>query len=210
MDIPLWHCIDVIQRYLDRHGRSYASGSGDRNFTWLSGLIERTWYDRSFATQPHPASKHEHDNVGDYGADEQSRQAGRRTRHTSRLPNFDPTSAVGAFSRATPSRSTSADQIIPAPSGRSGSPGKAQPSPKKLQIAVAWLRTELAAGEQAAAVVEAKALCAGIAPRTFDRARQRLGVTSRRMGFGRWATYMIALPAVHGTPSEGTNMAGAT
>jgi hypothetical protein len=72
------------------------------------------------------------------------------------------------------------------------------------------LRTELAAGEQAAAEVEAKALCAGISPRTYDRARKRLGVTSRRIGFGRWAKYMIALPGLHGTPSEGANMAGAT
>jgi GH15 family glucan-1,4-alpha-glucosidase len=50
----------------------------------------------------------------------------------------------------------------------------------------------------------------GIAPRTYDRARKRLGITSRRIGFGRWAKYMIALPVVHGTPSEGANMAGAT
>lgn len=82
--------------------------------------------------------------------------------------------------------------------------------PKKIDIAVAWLRTVLTAGERAAAEVEAEALCAGIAPRTYDRARKRLGVTSRRVGFGRWAKYMIVLPVVDGTPIEGANMAGAT
>ncbi len=84
------------------------------------------------------------------------------------------------------------------------------PSPKKIDLAVALLRTLLASGERPAAEVEAKALCAGISPRTYDRARKRLGVTSRRIGFGRWAKYVIALPGRHGTPSEGANMAGAT
>jgi hypothetical protein len=99
--------------------------------------------------------------------------------------------------------------------------GRSCPSAKRVQIVrpdasskpdvvVAWLRTVLAAGERAAAEVEAEALCAGIAPRTLDRARKRLGVTSRRIGFGRWAKYMIALPAVDGTPSKGPNMAVAT
>jgi hypothetical protein len=72
---------------------------------------------------------------------------------------------------------------------------------KKIDAAVAWLRAELASSERPAAEVEATALCMGIAPRTYDRARKRLGVTSRRIGFGRWAKYMIALPVVDGTPS---------
>jgi len=81
---------------------------------------------------------------------------------------------------------------------------------KKIDLAVVWLRTELASGERPAAEDEAKALCIGISPRTYNRARKRLGVTSRRIGFGRWAKYMIALPVVDGTPSEGANMAGTT
>src|SRR5258708_2044102 len=85
-----------------------------------------------------------------------------------------------------------------------------QSTPKKIDTAVALLRAELASGERPAAELEAGALCIGISPRTYDRARKRLGVTSRRIGFGRWAKYMIALPVVDGTPSEEANMAGAT
>jgi hypothetical protein len=51
-DIPLSHCIDVIERYLGRNARSHYSGSGDRNFAWLSGLIETSWHEHSFARQP--------------------------------------------------------------------------------------------------------------------------------------------------------------
>jgi hypothetical protein len=100
-------------------------------------------------------------------------------------------------------------QGLQPPRGAPKSSGLA-PSPKKIDIAVVWLRTLLASGERPAAEVEAKALCAGISPRTYDRARQRLRVTSRRIGFGRWAKYVIALPVVRVTPNEGANMAGAT
>lgn len=93
---------------------------------------------------------------------------------------------------------------------RSRSPRKATaPSPKKIDIAVAWVWIELTNGEQAAAVVEAKARCAGIAPRTYGRARKQLGITSRRVGFGRWAKYMIGLPAVDGTPVASTGAGAA-
>jgi hypothetical protein len=75
--------------------------------------------------------------------------------------------------------------------------------PKKIDLAVAWLRAELARGERPAVEVESNAICAGIAPRTYDRARKRFGNTSRRIGFGRCAKYIIALPVVDGTPREG-------
>jgi hypothetical protein len=61
------------------------------------------------------------------------------------------------------------------------------------------LLTELANGDHAAAAVEAKAQSTGIAPRTYDRARKRLGITSWRVGFGRRAKYLIALPPAHAT-----------
>src|SRR5262249_6047832 len=80
--------------------------------------------------------------------------------------------------------------------------------PRKIDLAVAWLRAELAAGERTAVGVESNAICAGIAPRTYDRARKRLGVTSRRIGFGRCARYMIALPLADGAPAERADMAG--
>jgi len=72
-----------------------------------------------------------------------------------------------------------------------------------------FFNVELAAGEKVAAEVEAKARSVGIAARTYDRARQRLGIMSRRVGFGRKAKYLMALPVVHATPNASTE-AGAT
>jgi hypothetical protein len=224
-DIPLSHCIDVIERYLTGYGRSCPSGSGDRNFAWLNELIQTTWYERSFARQPRPAPKHirNHDWLDEHGAEELHQRPGRRAALTAGLhnidskpDNFEPDSialrqkAVGAFS---PTRQTkpAAEQITPADSGGSRPAGEAQaPSPKKIDVAVAWLRAELAAGEQVAFVVEGKAKSVGIAPRTFDRARHRLGITSRRIGFGRKAKYLMALPAVHEMPITASTEAGTT
>ena len=220
--IPLWHCIEVIERYLRRHGRSHYSGSGDRNFAWLNNLIQTSWYERSFGRPPRPGSRQSrhHDWLDEHGVEEPNQRPGRREAVTAGPPNSvsKPTSCepgrVGLRQKATRARDTRSafPQQGPQPlrtAPKSSGQGLA-PSPKKIDIAAALLRTELAAGEQAAAEVEAKALCAGISPRTYDRARKRLGVTSRRIGFGRWAKYMIALPVVDGTPSKGANMAGAT
>jgi hypothetical protein len=222
-DIPLSHCIDVIERYLTGYGRSCPSGSGDRNFAWLNSLIQTTWYERSFATPPRPALKHSrrHDWIDEYSAEEPNQRPGRRETFTAGPPNF--VSKPGGFEpgriglrqkapRATDTRSAFPQQGPRPPRSAPKSSGQEPaPSPKKIDVAVAWLRAELASGERPAARVEANALCAGISPRTYDRARKRLGVTSRRIGFGRWAKYMIALPpAVDGTPSKGANMAGAT
>jgi hypothetical protein len=222
-DIPLWHCIEVIERYLRRHGRTHYSGSGDRNFAWLNSLIQTTWYERSFAMPPRPTPNHtrHHDWLDEYGAEESNKRPGRRAPFTagphtpvSKPASFEPgrvglrQKTVGAVSPVTRS---AFPQQGPQPLRSALKSGQAPPpTPKKINVAVSWLRAELANGERAAAEVEANALCAGIAPRTYDRARKRLGVTSRRIGFGRWAKYMIALPVVHGTPSEGANMAGAT
>jgi hypothetical protein len=211
--IPLSHCVDVIERYLDRYGRSCPSGSGDRNFAWLNSLIQTSWYERSFATLPHPAPEEisPHDRIRDYGDDEENRQAGHKTPYSARLACLDSRAAVGALSPATPAKSGSVDQIISSRGSRSRSPGKARArGSKKIDTAVAWLGTELANGERMAAVVEAKARSRGIAPRTLDRARQRLGVTSRRVGFGRNAKYIMALPVVDGTPKASSTDAGAT
>jgi hypothetical protein len=209
--VPLTYCVEVIERYLGRHAGSCYSGSGDWNFAWLNSLIQATWHERSFAMPPHPTSERlgrRQDHLDDRGAEE--RQAGRRTPYTAPPHNLNSRPAVGEVSPATPARSTLADKMILLRSSRSRSRGKAQaPSQKKIDIAVAWLRTELANGERESAVVEADALCAGIAPRTYDRARKRLGIISRRVGFGRWAKYLIALPGVNGTPNVASTGAGA-
>ena len=221
-DIPLSHCVDVIGRYLDDYARSHYSGSGDRNFAWLNTLISTTWYDRSFATPPRPTPKHtrHHDWLDEHGVEEPNQRPGRAAAFTagphisvSKQDSCEP-GRVGLRQKATRARDTRSASPQQGPQPPRSAPKsfgqELAASPKKIDLAVALLRSELASGERPAAEVEAKALCIGIAPRTYDRARQRLGVTSRRIGFGRWAKYMIALPVVHGTPSEGANMAGAT
>jgi hypothetical protein len=224
-DIPLSHCVDVIGRYLDDYARSHYSGSGDRNFEWLNSLIQTTWYDRSFARPPRSARNHNrhHDWLEEYDAEEPNQRPGRRAaltarhlNHDSKPDSFEPDrvslrqKAVGAVSPVGGTRSVFPQKIHPKRCASKSSGPMPAPSPKKIDIAVASLRAELASGERAAAEVEATALCAGIAPRTYDRARKRLGVTSRRIGFGRWARYMLALPMLDGAPSEGANMAGPT
>jgi hypothetical protein len=223
-EIPLSHCVDVIERFLRRHAGSCYSGSGDWNFAWLNSLIQTTWYDRSFATPLRPVPKQSrHDNWSDNYGSEEPNQRSRHGADLTAAPKLNPKhdslepdriavrqKAAGAVSPVGGTRSVSPQKIHPKRSASKSSGPMPAPGPTKIDIAVAWLRTVLTAGERPAAEVEAEALCAGIAPRTYDRARQRLGVTSRRIGFGRWAKYVIALPVVHVTPSEGANMAGAT
>jgi hypothetical protein len=221
-DIPLWHCVDVIERFLSRHAGSCYSGSGDWNFAWLNSLIQTSWYERSFVTPPRPTPKHaRHDDwLDEHGAKELNERPGRRAAFTagphtpvSKPASFEP-GRVGLRQKAARARDTRSafpqQGFQPPRSAPKSSGPMPAPGPKKIDLAVALLRTELASGERPAAEVEAKALCIGIAPRTYDRARQRLGVTSRRIGFGRWAKYVIALPVVHVTPGEEANMAGAT
>ncbi len=221
-EIPLSHCVDVIEHFLSRHAGSCYSGSGDWNFAWLNSLIQTSWYERSFARPPRPTPKHaRHDDwLDEHGAEELNERPGRRAAFTAGPPNSvsKPASCepgrVGLRQKAARARDTRSAFPQQGPQPPRSAPKsfgqELAPSPKKIDVAVALLHSELAAGERAAAEVEAKALCAGISPRTYDRARKRLGVTSRRIGFGRWAKYMIALPVVDGTPSEGANMAGAT
>ncbi len=173
-------------------------------------------------TPPRPTPKHaRHDDwLDEHGAEELNERPGRRAAFTAGPPkrvskpdSFEPGGTAprkpaDAFAAPGPTKSASSQQIHQRSASKSSGQMPA-PSPTKIDLAVALLRSELAAGERAAVEVEAKALCAGIAPRTYDRARKRLGITSRRIGFGRSAKYVIALPVVDGTPSKGANLAGA-
>jgi len=225
MSLAIHSCAAVIERYLRRHGRSCPSGSGDRNFVWLNELIETSWYGRSFATTPRPAPKQiRNQDWLDERGEELNQKPRRRSAFAAGIPNddsepesFEPDGidfrqkALGAFSPARQTEPASSEQI-PQPQ-RSASRLSRQtlaPSPKKIDIVVDWLRAELATGEQVAAEVEAKARSVGIAPRTYDRARRRLGINSRRVGFGRKAKYMMALPLAHATPSAASTETGVT
>jgi hypothetical protein len=63
-----------------------------------------------------------------------------------------------------------------------------------LDEAKEFLRTELCKGEVETSVVNEQAHRAGISPRTLQRARERLGVKTRREGFGRDGKFFLSLP----------------
>jgi hypothetical protein len=64
-----------------------------------------------------------------------------------------------------------------------------------LAEAMRVLKDILADGPLAAGNVKRQAATAGVAERTLHRARQALGVTTRRQGFGQGAFYVWAMPA---------------
>jgi hypothetical protein len=64
-----------------------------------------------------------------------------------------------------------------------------------LAEAMRVLKEILADGPMAAGNVKRQAATAGVAERTLDRARQALGVTTRRQGFGQGAFDVWAMPA---------------
>jgi putative DNA primase/helicase len=69
-----------------------------------------------------------------------------------------------------------------------------------LDEALDFLREELRNGEVGADEMKKRAEDAGIAPRTFKRARAKLGVVSRREGFGAGSKSLLSLPDHHTEP----------
>src|SRR5260370_34615606 len=51
-EIPLSHCVDVIEHFLSRHAGSCYSGSGPWNFVLHISLIQTTWHERWSARPP--------------------------------------------------------------------------------------------------------------------------------------------------------------
>jgi len=75
-----------------------------------------------------------------------------------------------------------------------------------LAEAVRVLKEILSDGPLAAGNVKRMAATAGVAERTLHRARQALGVTTRRQGFGQGAYYVWAMPADPPDPmAQGTH-----
>jgi hypothetical protein len=75
-----------------------------------------------------------------------------------------------------------------------------------LAEAVRVLKEILADGPLAAGNVKKQAATAGVAERTLHRARQALGVTTRRQGFGQGGYYVWSMPAAPPTPmAQGTH-----
>ncbi len=168
-DIPLWHCIDVIDRHLTEHRRRYSSGSGDALFIWLDELVRKTWFERQLQAKPNrPTIQRIADHEG----------IGRQNAEDARDRNDRP--VRGKYDR------------VPAQIARPFVPRRGQP--KQIDRAVAFLRRELANGEVAAALLEEKAKASGLSLRTLDRARARLNVTCRRTGFAKSGKSWLSLP----------------
>jgi hypothetical protein len=75
-----------------------------------------------------------------------------------------------------------------------------------LAEAARVLKEILADGPLAAGNIKRMAASAGVAERTLHRARQALGVTTRRQGFGQGAFYVWAMPADPPEPmAQGTH-----
>lgn len=78
-----------------------------------------------------------------------------------------------------------------------------------VEDAAEWLRDRLGKGAEPAKTVKAEARRAGHAPRTLQRAAKRLGVQSRRQGFGEPATWELPSDASR-APSAPHTHSGAT
>lgn len=65
-----------------------------------------------------------------------------------------------------------------------------------LDEAVEWLRGELGDGERPAGEVQSAARSAGVAVKTLRRARERVGVVTRREGFGARGGWLWSLPEI--------------
>jgi hypothetical protein len=165
-DIPLWHCLDAIERFLSRHAGSCYSGSGDWNFAWLNSLIQTSWYERSFAKPPRPALKHSrhHDWLDEHGAEEPNQRPGRRAAFTDVPPNSvsKPTSgepsrvglrqkAASAFSQARDTRDQ--PSLRKAPSRRAALPSRPagryrQPRRRSRRLSLCYEPNSPAANDQ--------------------------------------------------------------
>jgi hypothetical protein len=68
------------------------------------------------------------------------------------------------------------------------------PAQSAEDYAIAFLYRELAEGELSVRELKKRAAAAKIADRTLDRARKKVGVVSRRTGFGKSARHWVSLP----------------
>jgi hypothetical protein len=186
-DIPLSHCIDVIEDYLSRHGRSCSSGSGDRNFAWLNSLIQTSWYEQQVSPPQARATPSMKQRMAD--RDWVDRQPSSDHEVDPRRTPIGQEAPVASRSDVLGRRT--ADQAAPH-SVKSFDQKRTQP--KRIDHAIAFLRRELAEGEVAATLLEEEAKARGVSPRTLDRARARLNVRSRRTGFAKSGKSWLSLP----------------
>jgi hypothetical protein len=184
--IPLTHCLNAIERFLNRHASSCYSGSGDWNFAWLNSLIQTSWYEQQVSPPTAQSKRSKMQRVADPCMD---RQPGANQEVDAGRSPTDRGAPVG--NRSDAPGCGRADQPPPQ---SAKSIGEMRRGLNRIDHAIAFLRRELADGEVAAALLEEKAKASGLSLRTLDRARARLNVTCRRTGFAKTGKSWLSLP----------------
>ena len=198
------HCLRQIGSHLAKNSGQYRNGSGDWGLSWLDAEIRESWHRLNRPPRKLPERTDRlYKRVGAYvGVDETDerfvdpmegvlRMAGSTTPETidkakheleepCDVPNRHPNQV-----RAAPTAAPRLPHATPSHAARL----------KPIDRALAFLLEELSHGEVAAVDVEANARDEGISARTLDRARTRLGIVSRRSGFGREGRSWLSLPS---------------
>jgi hypothetical protein len=185
--IALSHIVSVIDRHLTDYRSRYYSGSGDALFSWVDGIIRKTWYEQHVSPPQAKPSRPTMQRIDDreWGG----RQPGADDEVDPRRSSPSREAPVGNRSEAPGCGRTNE---APPPSRKFIVQKRKQP--KRIDQAIAFLRRELADGEVAAALLEERAKASGISLRTLDRARARLKVISRRTGFAKDGKCWLSVP----------------
>src|SRR5258708_6837823 len=190
--IALSHIVSVIDRHLSDHRRRYYSGSGDALFSWVDGIIRKTWYEQHVSPPQTKPSQPTMQRIAECervdwqpSADHEVDRMRSSTRREAPVGNWSDAPGRGR-----------ADQALPQ---SVKSIGQKRKQPKQIDRALAFLRRELASGAVAAVRLEEKAKASGISARTLDRARARLKVISRRTGFAKDGKCWCSADEVSGT-----------
>jgi hypothetical protein len=185
--IALSHIVAVIDRHLTDYRSRYYSGSGDALFSWVDGIIRKTWYEQHVSPPQAKPSQRTMQRIAEReqvdrqpSADHEVDRMRSSTRREAPVGNWSDAPGCGR-----------ADQALPQ---SVKSIGQKRKQPKQIDRALAFLRCELADGEVAATLLEENAKAGGISPRTLDRARAQLKVISRRTGFARDGKCWLSLP----------------
>jgi hypothetical protein len=198
------HCLEQIGDHLARNSGRYRNGSGDWGLGWVDADIRQSWHRLNRPPRAMPARtdrlyKRSVAGVVEDDGDEwfvDPTDVGAPT--TARPVDLKPIdkAGLGGKPRDVPSHLRERRISPRSTSGRSGTaPKPAQPIRlKQIDRAEVFLLRELADGEVDALTVEGDARAEGISIRTLDRTRTRLGIASRRTGFGKGGRSWLSLP----------------
>jgi hypothetical protein len=197
------HCLRQISGHLAKNSGQYRNGSGDWGLPWLDAEIRESWAwlrrpPRALPPRTDRLYKRRTDEVIADPADAWIFDLVNQLPRTTQPIAVNPLekAGLGGEPRDVSSHPSQMGTSPRPASGRTDTAAHpAQPVRlKQIDKAVAFLRRELGHGEVEAAVLEMDAKDDGIALRTLDRARTRLGIVSRRTGFAKGGRSWLSLP----------------